>query len=103
MILNPFTAFRLAAEAERALEALATQPLLGGRSLDLKVRTVIARLQAARNAVGEEAEMLDRAHSAITLLGNERDAALAKIARMTGGLRQNAPKSSPHPLGAVDR
>lgn len=78
MILNPITAYRLAAEAERAHEALKLQPLLGGRSLDLKVFTILARLQSARNYADA--------------LAAERDAALAKIARMTGNLKRGSAK-----------
>lgn len=94
MTWNPVKAYRLAAEAERANEALAKEPSIGGAMLDIKVRALVSRLRNQRELTAGIVEINRELASASAVIAAERDALAAKIKRMTGNLKRGSVKPS---------
>ncbi len=92
MPINPITAYRLAAQAERANEALSAEKFAPASGIDIKVRMAVLRLNRFRLFNSDLTEANERLHADLSEARNERDEALDKIARMTSGLKRGASK-----------
>lgn len=91
MIINPFRAWTLAAQAERANEALADLNFVGVTSLDAKVRCILRRELASRSLAAGMLEENDG-------LALDLAEANAKLNRMLGNLKRG-PNKAPVSVG----